>query len=189
MKRLFVLSVLILAAGSVATATVIRVPEDQPTIQAGINATTDGDTVMVADGTYMGEGNKDLDFGGREIVVMSENGPEDCIINCQSSGRGIYFHYGETPAAVFKGFTITFGSGTYGGGINITNSSPTIERCIIYANNASYGGGMYISGDSSPLIINCTISQNTATNGGAVYSTGSDPVFNSCIVSGNSSSG
>jgi hypothetical protein len=84
-----------------ASAAVIRVPEDQPTIQAGINAAGTGDTVLVADGVYMGEGNRDLDFGGREIVVMSENGPENCIINCQSEGRGIYFHSGETSHAVF----------------------------------------------------------------------------------------
>jgi len=32
------------------------------------------DTVLVADGTYIGEGNKNLDFGGKAITVTSENG-------------------------------------------------------------------------------------------------------------------
>ena len=53
-------------------ATTIHVPADSATIQAGINGTVDGDTVLIADGTYIGEGNRDNDFLGKAIVVMSE---------------------------------------------------------------------------------------------------------------------
>jgi hypothetical protein len=63
-------------------ASTYRVPQDYATIQAGINAAIDGDTVLVADGTYTGAGNKDLDFDGKAITVKSENGPENCIIDC-----------------------------------------------------------------------------------------------------------
>ena len=79
-----------------AQAADIHVPGDQPTIQAGINAASNGDVVLVADGTYTGSGNKNLDFLGRAITVRSEsNDPTRCILDCQSVGRGFYFHSGE----------------------------------------------------------------------------------------------
>ena len=69
----------ILASAGIGMSTTILVPADQPTIQAGINAAVGGDTVLVADGIYTGGGNRDIDFFGKAIVVMSENGPESCI--------------------------------------------------------------------------------------------------------------
>ena len=45
----------------------IRVPADQPTIQAGINAARNGDTVLVAPGTYK----ENIDFKGKGITVTS----------------------------------------------------------------------------------------------------------------------
>ncbi|MBC8525944.1 MAG: hypothetical protein H8D22_03585, partial [Candidatus Cloacimonetes bacterium] len=37
---------------------------DYTTIQEGINASSNGDTVLVADGTYTGENNKNLSWDG-----------------------------------------------------------------------------------------------------------------------------
>jgi hypothetical protein len=49
------------------TAKTIRVPVDQPNIQSGINATNNGDTVLVLSGTYAGN----INFNGKKIVVGS----------------------------------------------------------------------------------------------------------------------
>jgi hypothetical protein len=90
----------------------------QPTIQAGIDVASPGDTVLVAAGTYAGTGNRDLDFAGKDLVLRSQAGPATTIIDCAGSGRGFLFHTFETPASVIEGFTIRDGyaNGTFGGG-------------------------------------------------------------------------
>ena len=88
--NVFLIMGAILALAGLASAVTIHVPGDSATIQAGINGTMDSDTVLVADGTYTGDGNRDNDFGGRNIVVMSENGPEVTIIDCEGH-RGFNF--------------------------------------------------------------------------------------------------
>jgi hypothetical protein len=190
MKKFVIPLVLVLIPLGMAWGTTLLVPSQYATIQAGINASSNGDTVLVAAGTYTGASNKNLDFGGRAIVVMSEVGPEYCIIDCESSGRGAYFHSGETNNAVLHGFTITNGSSSNSGGINCTNASPTIERCIIKSNSSlgSYGAGIYMS-NASPRVIHCSIVQNTGWQGGAMYVLNSSPVINSCIVYGNVATG
>ena len=86
---------------------------DYTTIQAAINDANEFDTVIVADGTYTGAGNRDLDFLGKAITVKSANGPENCIIDCEGSSsnqhRGFLFHNGEGPDSVLDGLTITNG--------------------------------------------------------------------------------
>ena len=65
------------------------------TIQEMIDQASEGDTVLIPDGTYTGVGNKDLDFNGKNIVLKSLNGPELVVIDCEGEGRGFYFHSGE----------------------------------------------------------------------------------------------
>jgi hypothetical protein len=71
-----------------------------------IDVAQTGDTVLVYDGIYTGDGNKNLDFKGKKIIVTSLNGQASTIIDCEGSGRAFYFHSGETPDSVLSGFTI-----------------------------------------------------------------------------------
>ena len=169
-----------------APAVIILVPADQPTIQDGIDAAWNGDMVVVANGTYTGSGNIDLDFGGKIISVKSINGPSNCVIDCQNNGRGFYFHSGETEKAVVQGFTIQNGDVLdYGGGIMCSNASPTITGNIISGCTAGlFGGGLYCS-NGSPRVINNTFSGNAAEEGGAIYCDAAYPEIMYNTISGN----
>ncbi|MCK4341517.1 MAG: hypothetical protein KAY37_07340, partial [Phycisphaerae bacterium] len=149
------------------TGSVLRVPAEQTTIQAAIDAAQDGDVVLVADGTYKGTGNRDLHVDGKAITVCSTGGPELCVIACENAGVGFILASGETAATVVDGFTIRAGNCFYsGGGILIAGSSPTISDCHILDNWARLdGGGIYCT-DGNPLIVDCTFSGNNVRYGG-----------------------
>jgi parallel beta-helix repeat protein/predicted outer membrane repeat protein len=175
---------------STTHAVTVHVPDDFPTIQAGIVACTDGDTVIVRDGTYTGNGNRDIDFAGKAIVLMSENGPEFTIIDCQGSlseyHRGFYFHSGEDANTVLQGFTIMKGYQTTGGGIYCYLSSPTITGNIIAGNTASNDGSGIYCINSSPTIVNNVITENLANDdGGGVYCNNSSPTITNNTISSN----
>ena len=95
-----------------------------PTIQSAVDAADDGDTVLVAAGTYSGPGNRDIDFNGKSLVVTSQAGPASTIIDCggykttDGSGnhRGFYLHSGERSATM-SGFTVKNGYETYVSGV------------------------------------------------------------------------
>ena len=136
------------------------------TIQAAIDVSFNGDVVMIGDGTYTGDGNRDITFRGKAITVKSAGGPYDCIIDCQEicrhgdcydleevPHRGFIFENGEGADSVLEGVTITNGyaeeDGTFldrggsGGGILCVHSGPTINRCIIKNCYASGGSAIY----------------------------------------------
>jgi len=174
----------------------IHVPGDSATIQAGIDGTVHGDTVLVADGLYIGAGNRNIDFLGKAIVVRSENGPEVTVIDCNWKGRGFYFHEGENLESKVEGFTITRGYVLFegGAGIKCQDSSPAISNCHVINNTAScsdYGGGIYCR-NSSPIIEECIISGNeviievdfSTSMGGGLYCTGG--IIRDGIISHNS---
>lgn len=189
-----------LMAGAVTSAAEILVPSQQPTIQAGIDAASDGDTVIVANGTYTGVGNRDIDFSGKAITVRSAGGAANCIIDCEGLGRGFFFQSRETAASIVQGFTITNGDSTVtgdpvnwhsGGGMMISGDgvadkcSPTVLDCVFTKNKCLfYGAGLFM-GFSDSVIANCIFTKNTATSndslgGGLAYAAWSRPVVTGC---------
>jgi hypothetical protein len=165
-------------------------------IQEGIDIASGGDTVLVKDGTYTGTGNRDMDFHGKAITVTSENGAENCVINCQGSAsdyhRGFNFHSGEDKDSVLKGFTINNGDNENGGGIRCKDSSPSICNSIISDcfSRDGHGGGLYFD-QSSAVINNCVIANNRTGSffincfGGGLYCQYSDLTINYCTISDN----
>jgi len=160
---------------SAAQAGTVRVPADEPTIQAGLNAAALGDTVLVAPGVYAGDGNRDIGFGMK--VLMSEKGPEVTIIDCQGSEtephRGFSFLGNQEEDTVVDGFTIMNGFGDGGGGgIYCTYAGPTIRNNIIKWNTTSGSGGgiycYYSTLHAAPIIVDNIIVDNFAMGGGGI---------------------
>jgi hypothetical protein len=177
MKRLMTLFVGLILLPTMAIAATIQVPANQPTIQAGINAAVNGDTVLVAPGTYVGDGNRDLDFGGKQLILKSEDGPDSTVIDCQGSEsnphRAFYFHSGEDSSATVSGFRILHGYALdKGGGMLCLDASPTIVNCVFESNECQipsdysigHGAGAYFA-NSTSLIADCLFSGNLANQG------------------------
>lgn len=161
------------------------------TIQTGLNKAASDWTVLVADGTYTGALNKNLDFAGKAIHLKSVSGATSCIIDCEDDGRGIYFQDSETTSTTVEGFTIRRGDiGSYsGGGIYCKGSSPSIVNCTITENQSFLGGGIACFDQASPTISNCTVTGNSASNGAGIdCSNQSSPLISDCAVSDNAAS-
>lgn len=184
----FFVAPLIVSIGFCAT---LNVPSVYSTIRDGLDAAVAGDTVLVAGGTYAGEGNKDIDLLGKAVTVRSENGPEVTVIDCEGSGRGFYCNNAETGSTVIEGFTVRNGSvsGAWpehaGGGFFLYGSSPVVRDCIIVNNEAVNGGGVFIH-DGSPIISGCRIEGNTGAFGAGIEcSTRSAARIENSVIAGN----
>lgn len=159
---------------------------DAPTIQAGITASTNGDTVLVAAGTYTGVGNLDIDFLGKAVVLISESGPDFTTIDCQMSGRGVLFQNGEGPGSVLSGFTIAnaLATGT-GGAIFCDTASPEITNNILVNNDAGTGAGIFLK-QSAANVHHNTLDGNTS---GMYIQQNAPTVHHNIIVFSTSGSG
>ncbi|MBC8379577.1 MAG: hypothetical protein H8E62_10420 [Planctomycetes bacterium] len=175
---------------SAGFAGVINVPADYSTIQAAIDASVGGDTIIVSPGTYV----ENIYFGGKDIILTSTD-PTDpnvvsaTIIDGNAAGSVVTFSGTETSACELTGFTITNGQAEYGGGISGNYhqaTMATIANCMITGNTAVRdGGGLYRCNGS---ITNCTITGNTAWSyGGGLYEC--DGPISNCTISGNTAVG
>jgi hypothetical protein len=206
MKKLFIITFVTIIL-AVTHSTIRNVPGSYTTIQAAINASVNGDTVLVATGTYF----QNINFRGRKIVVTSRyyltNDPSiisSTIINGSTpafpdTGSCVIFNNGEDSTAVLQGFSITGGTGTKwhdehssgvfreGGGILIQYSSPVIQNNNIFNNQVtnltgvvSVGGGGMRIGDSYPRIYNNIVMNNTGKYGAGIVLN-----YSGCIMENN----
>ena len=152
----------IFAVQTVVAQNTINVPAGQLTIQAGINAAVNGDTVLVAPGTYF----ENINFNGKAITVTTSTGAAQTIIDGGNIESVVTFSGGEGPGSVLNGFTLQHGNASFnnrylGGGIYVSGGSPTITNNIVQNNTSCAGGfgiGLYFS---SSLIQGNTITNNS----------------------------
>jgi hypothetical protein len=126
------------------SAAQIRVPLDQPTIQLGINSASSGDTVLVSAGIY----NEAINYINKDIIVVSESGPQMTIIDSHRTNRVVTIAGVQGRSTRLEGFTLRNGSG----GLYLNGASATILNNIIITNATCTGPGIDVE-FCSPLII------------------------------------
>jgi len=174
-------------------------PTGFATIQSAIDAASIGAVVIVRDGIYRGAGNRDISYNGKQIIVKSENGPANCIVDCQGSlgspARGFFFSGGNiNENSILQGITIINGySIDNGGAVRVSSgASPVINGCVFAENSAHGNGGAIWCSGGSAAIINCTFTDNVSQtgHGGGIYSeAGASLTVSGCTMIGNAAVG
>jgi hypothetical protein len=194
-------------------AKIINVPANYSKIQLAINASEDGDTVVVSPGNYR----ENIRFNGKKIVVTSrfyEHSDNSFILSTiidgsapssADTGSVVLFINKEDSTSVIQGFTLTGGSGTNwrdehgsgvyreGGAVLTAFSAPTIKNNLMINNivtpnylTQSAGGGAIRSGDGFPRILNNVIIHNKGRYGGAIVLNYTNAIVRNNIICQNS---
>jgi predicted outer membrane repeat protein len=171
---------------SMTSATIIDVPADYTSIQAGIDASSDDDTVLVQPGTY----DENINFNGHNIVLGSlflttedTSYISQTIIDGDSLGSVVIFENSEDSTTAIIGFTIYNGLAERGAGIKCVNNAMCriadnhiINNMPLLSSWQNHGSGIYCY-YSSPAILNNIIINNGVNEdledfyltGGAIY--------------------
>ena len=189
----------LLCAGLAGAAT-LEVPSYAcPTIQAGVDAAAEGDTVLVAPGTYY----ENIDLTGKNITLASHylttgdtTYVHDTVIDANKKGTVIAIdNEDKRTSPRIVGFTLQNaqdgGDGTtssplynHGYGILCRHADAVIENMIIKNNTGavSLGGGFYCY-ESDPVVRHCVITGNrSGQTHGALYFNTSNPILEDVAV-------
>jgi hypothetical protein len=183
------------------------------TIQAAMDQAEahDLDRIVLTPGLYTGDGNRNIDFGGKEVTIRSID-PNDpavvaaTIIDCNGvhpittstsgqsqltemeSRRAFVLQSGEGPDAGIEGLTIINGSAANAGGAVLCEwSSPRIVNCTLRNNESAASGGAIDCRNGNPAIERCTLEENRANYGGAIacYSLDGHTHVTNCTIRAN----
>ncbi|MBC8525306.1 MAG: T9SS type A sorting domain-containing protein [Candidatus Cloacimonetes bacterium] len=164
---------------SLLSATIYEVKQDGTgdfiTIQEGINASTDGDTVLVYPGIYY----ENIDYLEKSITVASlylfsqqDSVIHNTILDGNQSGSVVFAE--NVTGGYLIGFTIKNGTGTVsyiycrGGGLHLRYSTFQVNNCIITNNIAKTGGGIIIFHTTLSLSKTDIIRNHATERGGGI---------------------
>ena len=137
------------------------------TIQGGLDVAETGDTVLVAEGTYV----ESLVWPFvHSIVLRSEMGASATIVDAGGASHALSMGGNVDTTTVVDGFTFQNAHEAFwGGGVYLDEASPIIQNCIVRDNSCyESGGGILAYVGSNPIIRYNVITQNFADEGGGI---------------------
>ena len=194
-RKDFLIVVLLLLTASVSAGTWFIDADgtgDYPTIQSAIDASEDGDIIVLSDGTYRGDGNRDVLV--EKTIVIRSTSPSDpnvvanTIIDCAGSNVESHRAFSIYDDIEISGLTIKNGLSDSGGGIYCesllsgnTRIAVTIKNCKFKDNRANGNGGAIYSWIVNLTIQNSIFEGSSGNNyGGAIYCYDSSPTILGC---------
>ena len=184
---------------SAAFADTLLVPEEYKTIQLAMDASSPGDVIDLASGTWHNQ----IVWGLSGVTLKGRDGGLTIIDGSKQDWSPVVC-YGK-PVTIEN---ITFQNGTgsnifgliRGGAVYVEFSEVTIRNCVFENNSVEYGefdlgaiGGAVCNYYGSLIIESCSFKNNTSQGlsdfggGGAVYSTNGNLSITDSAFEGNSS--
>jgi parallel beta-helix repeat protein len=172
---LFLIALAFISCGT-ASAPTIYVPDNYAKIQWAVDNASEGDTIIVSDGTYT----ENVDVNKR-LTIRSENGSANCIVDAANPGDHVF----EVTANYvnISGFTITNATEFQQAGIyidsvghcKVSDNNVSKNNFSIRLDNSSYNTlqnntasnnnvGIHLTSSSSNTITNNNASTNERTN-------------------------
>ncbi|MEQ1503054.1 MAG: MopE-related protein [Myxococcota bacterium] len=146
------------------------VPDDQPTVQAAIDAVFPGQAVAVRPGTWVGA----FDTRGGSVVVLGLGAADEVVLDGGGGGSTVTVIGGDFTAAHL---TLTGGYSDEGGGLHADAFGfVELDDVVITGNYAVNGGGLWANGESAKVALRGSrVTDNVAEiDGGGLWITGDD---------------
>jgi len=159
------------------------------TIQEGINAAADGDTIIIVAAPYRGLGNRDLDLESKNLVFqgVAFHPWQRPVIDCEGAGRAFSLTAANDSTTIIDAIEFTGGDAETGGAIDCWGASPIIRNCSFYENLATIGGAIFVSGaeagsrSGDASIRDCDFSSNrSVVAGGAIAAVSANIAVKGC---------
>ena len=182
-------------ASSASATTWIVLPDGSgefPDIQSAVDGAESGDVIELGNGTFTGDGNRDVQIHDTSLTIRSQSGdPEACVLDCEASAADPHRAFQiENAPCVFEGFTVRRGEApgtTYraGGAIYGLQSDLHVLRCRFLDNHAQVGGAVTTLA-SQVAFEDCLFSRNSAEvnngAGGAIVLDGNSEIVRCTFV-------
>ena len=148
-------------------------------IQAAVDAATDGAAIKVSAGTWA-----PFSITGKRLSIAPLGAEGSVTIDGGGTARCVSMTDIEPNAVVLRGLVIAHGSAVDGGGMRLLRASPLLVHCRFLENTATESGGAVRCQASAPYFDHCEFTGNTATNGGAISLVGIAPTGGFAMLDG-----